>query len=225
MNSQSSSNRARVLLVDAHPLMRKGIVELIAETPDLEVCGECTTAGEALACLEKSHPDLVVTSLNLPGRNGLELIKDISATRHPAPPVIVFSSQDESFYAERVLRSGGRGYVMKTESGKTLLKAIHHVLGGQLYVSETMASKILVAFSGKQFKPGNPHIENLSDREFQVFRLIGNGMNTREIATHLHLSPKTVEIHRSRIKSKLKLKTAPELLRYAIRWLGSESES
>lgn len=206
-------------------MTRRGVAELISETSDLEVCAEFSTAGEALLNLEKLKPDLVITAINLHGKNGLELIKDIEATRQPAPAVLVFSSLDESFYAERVLRAGGRGYVMKTESGKKLLKAIRQVLEGQISVSDTIASKIFNAFSGHRSNALHSHVENLTDREFQVFRLIGSGLNTREIALSLHLSPKTVEIHRTKIKSKLKLKTAPELLRYAIRWLNSESDS
>jgi DNA-binding NarL/FixJ family response regulator len=224
MSSQGSSSRAKIALVDAHPLTRRGVADLLSETSDLTVCGEFATAGEALANLDKLKPDLVITAINLPDKSGLEFIKDIVSASQPAPAVLVFSALDESFHAARVLRAGGRGYVMKTEPEKRLLNSIRLVLDNQIAVSDAVASKIFKAYAQNPAAPLEPNVANLTDREFQVFRLIGKGLNTREIAAQFHLSPKTVEIHRTKIKTKLKLKTAPELLRYAIRWHTAEPD-
>jgi len=141
---------------------------------------------------------------------------------HPGLPVLVISMHDESVYAERVLRAGGRGYIMKQEGGKKLMQAIRKVLAGQIYVSEKMSSKILEVFSGHRPHAANQPVEKLTDREFEVFQLIGQGKTTRAIATHLHLSIKTVEVHRANIKQKLQLKTGPELIHYAVRWGESQ---
>jgi DNA-binding NarL/FixJ family response regulator len=164
---------------------------------------------------------LILLDISLPDKNGLELIKDIQALK-PALPILVVSMHDESLYAERVLRAGGRGYIMKQEGGKKLLQAVRHVLSGQIYVSEKMAAGILETFSGRHTEVAASPVQQLSDREFEVFQLIGQGKSTREIAVHLHLSAKTVEVHRLNIKKKLKLKTSTDLVRHAVRWLETE---
>jgi DNA-binding NarL/FixJ family response regulator len=216
--------RQRVLIVDDHPMMRQGLAQLINHEPDLRTCGEADTVAQALECISADKPDLVLADISLPDRNGLELIKDAKAL-HPGLPVLVVSMHDESLYAERVLRAGGRGYIMKQEGGKLLMRAIRKVLSGQIYVSEKMAAKILEIFSGHRAEVSHSPVERLSDREFEVFQLIGQGKGTRQIAEHLHLSVKTVEVHRANIKHKLELKRGTDLVRYAIRWTEVQNPS
>jgi DNA-binding NarL/FixJ family response regulator len=163
----------------------------------------------------------VIADISLPGKNGLELIKDFQAMQ-PGLPVLVISMHDESLYAERVLRAGGRGYIMKQEGGKKLMQAIRQVLEGKIYVSEKMSADILETFSGRRAGAEGSPVEKLTDREFEVFQLIAQGKGTRDIAEKLHLSVKTVEVHRANIKAKLKLKSGSELIRFAVRWSESQ---
>ena len=165
-------------------------------------------------------PDAVLADVTLPGKSGLELVKDV-AVMHPGVETLVLSMHDESVYAERVLRAGGRGYIMKKEGGKRILAAIRKVLAGEIAVSEKMSAKILQIFSGRRDDTPHSPIEQLSDREFEAFQLIGSGKSTRQMAEELHLSAKTVEVHRAHIKERLQIKTAPELISYAARWGGS----
>ena len=209
--------KKRILIVDDHPMMRQGLAQLINHEADLLACCEADTVAQALKRINADKPDLVLADISLPDRNGLELIKDVQAL-HPGLPVLVVSMHDESLYAERVLRAGGRGYIMKQEGGKMLMRAIRQVLSGQIYVSEKMSAKILEIFSGHRTDVAQSPVERLSDREFEVFQLVGQGRGTREIAGHLHLSVKTVEVHRANIKHKLELKRGADLVRYAIRW-------
>lgn len=211
----------RILIVDDHPMMRQGLAQLIGVESDLAICGEAESAERALDAIGALKPDLVLADISLPGKNGLELIKDFQAIQ-PGLPVLVISMHDESLYAERVLRAGGRGYIMKQEGGKKLMQAIRQVIGGQIYVSEKMAAEILEMFSGHRTGTESSPVEKLTDREFEVFQLISQGRGTREIAEKLHLSGKTVEVHRANIKAKLKLKSASELIRYAVRWAESQ---
>jgi len=213
--------KKRILIVDDHPMMRQGLAQLIGAEPDLTVCGEAENASLALEAVGTLNADLVLADISLPGKNGLELIKDFHAIR-PGLSVLVISMHDESLYAERVLRAGGRGYIMKQEGGKKLMQAIRQVLSGKIYVSEKMSAEILETFSGRRAGTEGSPVEKLTDREFEVFQAIGQGKGTREIADHLHLSIKTVEAHRSNIKAKLKLKSAVELVRYAVRWSESQ---
>ena len=205
-------------------MMRQGLCQLIEAEPDLSVCGEAETAGNAFEAITALKPDLVLADISLPDKNGLELIKDVQSIA-PGLAVLVISMHDESLYAERVLRAGGRGYIMKQEGGKKLMRAIRQVLSGQIYVSEKMSAKILELFSGRRAEAESAPVGNLTDREFEVFQLIGQGKSTKEIAAGLHLSTKTVEVHRINIKHKLNLKSAPELIRYAVRWIESGSAS
>jgi DNA-binding NarL/FixJ family response regulator len=221
MSRRLAKNRKRILIVDDHPMMRQGLAQLINHESDLGVCCEAGTAAKALALAASRQLDLVLADLSLPDRNGLELIKDLQVY-HPALPVLVISTHDESLYAERVLRAGGRGYIMKQEGGKMLMQAIRQVLAGRIYVSEKMSAKILEIFSGRRTQAASSLEELLSDREFEVFQLIGQGKGTREIANYLHLSVKTIEVHRLNIRQKLKLKTGLELVRYAIRWTDAQ---
>ena len=216
--------KQQVLIVDDHPMMRQGLAQLINHEPDLRTCGEADSVAQALERIRADKPDLVLADISLPDRSGLELIKDSKAL-HPGLPVLVVSTHDESLYAERVLRAGGRGYIMKQEGGKLLMRAIRQVLGGQIYVSEKMAAKILEIFSGHRAEVSHSPVERLSDREFEVFQLIGQGKGTRQIAEHLHLSVKTVEVHRANIKHKLELKRGTDLVRYAIRWTEVQNPS
>lgn len=218
---KSNKPKRTVFIVDDHPMMRHGLSQLISNEPDLAACGEAEDAQQALAFLANNTPSLVLADISLPDKHGLELIKDIQAL-HPSLPVLVVSMHDESLYAERVLRAGGRGYIMKQEGGKKMIQAIRTVLNGQIYVSEKMSAKILEIFSGRRPEGSRSPVEKLTDREFEVFQLIGLGKGTRQIAETLHLSVKTVEVHRLHIKEKLELTDAPSLVRYAVRWVEAQ---
>jgi DNA-binding NarL/FixJ family response regulator len=221
MSKKPAPVKKRILIVDDHPMMRQGLAQLIAAEPDLTVCGEAENAERALDNLGGLKPDLVLADISLPGKNGLELIKDFQVIQ-PGLPVLVISMHDESLYAERVLRAGGRGYIMKQEGGKKLMLAIQQVLAGKIYVSEKMSAEILEAFSGRRAGTESSPVEKLTDREFEVFQSLGQGKGTREIAEKLHLSVKTIEAHRANIKAKLKLKSASELIHFAVRWSESQ---
>jgi len=201
-------------------MTRVGQVETLNREPDLLVCGQAGSAREAMEAITKLKPDLVVSDFTLPDKTGLELIKDIQAL-HPGLPVLVVSMHEEAFYAPRVLRAGGRGYVMKSEGAEKIVAAVRTILSGQIALSSTMAARALESFSGQAGKTGTPE-ESLSDRELDVLRLFGAGWSTEEIAQKLHLSAKTVDVHRSHIKEKLGCRTTPEFLRFAIRWVASE---
>jgi DNA-binding NarL/FixJ family response regulator len=210
--------------VDDHPMMRKGLAQLIDNEPDLKVSAEADTAGQAIDLVAKQKFDLALLDISLPDKSGLELIKDIHALS-PELPMLVVSMHDEMIYAERVLRAGGRGYIMKQEGGGKFLDAIRQVLSGQVYVSQQMSARILEVFSGRQPENFGSPVRKFSDREFEVFQLIGQGIGTRDIADKLHLSVKTVEVHRANIKEKLGLKTATELVRYAVRWSDAQGQA
>jgi DNA-binding NarL/FixJ family response regulator len=215
--SKASKQKKTILIVDDHPMMREGLAQLIEHESDLCVGGQADNAGQALDIITAKAPDLAVVDISLPDRNGLELIKDLQTMR-PNLPILVVSMHDEALYAERVLRAGGRGYIMKQEGGKKLMQAIRQVLNGQIYVSEKMSARILELFSGRRPEAADSVSERLSDREFEVFQLVGQGQGTRQIAQRLRLSVKTVEVHRANIKKKLGLKTGAEMVRHAIRW-------
>jgi DNA-binding NarL/FixJ family response regulator len=221
MPAKNKPSVKRVLIVDDHPMMRTGLAQLIDNEGDLKVCAEAENAGQAMDIAVSQTLDLILLDISLPDKSGLELIKDIRVLK-PGLPILVVSMHDESLYTERVLRAGGRGYIMKQEGGKKLIQAIRQVLNGQIYVSEKMSAGILETFSGRRAEAAISPVQQLSDREFEVFQLIGQGKSTREIAAHLHLSAKTVEVHRLNIKKKLKLKTATDLVRQAVRWLDTE---
>jgi DNA-binding NarL/FixJ family response regulator len=210
--------KKRLLILDDHPMMREGLAQLINNEPDLTVCGEAGTGREGLDLVGSRKPDLLLADISLPDKNGLDVIKDAHAL-YPEMAVLVISMHDESLYAERVLRAGARGYIMKQEGGKKLMEAIRQVLNGRIYLSEQMSARILESFSGQRNQASGMPMEKLTDREFEVLQLLGQGKGTREIAEQFHLSNKTVEAHRANIKRKLNLKTGSELVRYAVRWV------
>jgi DNA-binding NarL/FixJ family response regulator len=213
--------RKKILLVDDHPMMRTGITALIEGEPDLTVCCQASTAEEGLREIPKCSPGLVITDMTMPGRGGLEFIKDVKAL-HPMLPVLVVSMHDESLHAERVLRAGARGYLMKEAGGEKLLAAIRQVLSGKVSLSERMSAQILENLSGRKPRGSSSPIQQLSDREFEVFELIGQGKGTREIAKQLNLSPKTVDVHRANLKEKLGFEDGISLARYAVRWMETQ---
>lgn len=217
----ASIAKKRILIVDDHPMMREGLSQLIAGDASLELCGEAANAAAALDAVTRLSPDLLLADISLPDKNGLELIKDVLAVQ-PGLKILVISMHDEAFYAERVLRAGARGYIMKHEGGQRIGAAIRQVLEDRVYVSEAISAKILNHFSGRKADAGKNLVEGLSDREFEVFQLIGEGKSTRDIAEQLHLSVKTVEVHRLNIKNKLGLKTSAELIRAAVRWVETQ---
>ncbi|HET7239135.1 MAG TPA: response regulator transcription factor [Terrimicrobiaceae bacterium] len=211
-----------MLIVDDHPITRSGLSYLINHQPDMVTCCEAQNAAEALTGVLEARPDLVLTDFSLPDKNGLELIKDIKAVQ-PELPILVISMHEESLYAERVLRAGARGYITKEEGGERLMRAIRHVLSGAIYVSDKMSARILEIFSGGPAAQSRSVVEELSDREFEVFELLGAGLTTQQIAERLRLSMKTVDAHRAKLKSKLKVRTNNELVAYAARWATSQA--
>lgn len=213
----------RILIVDDHPLVRQGIRMLLSGQSDLSVAGEAASAHEALELMRTEAPDAAIVDLTLKESSGLDLIKDIQI-RHPRVMVLVVSMRDEGFYAERVLRAGARGYVTKEEGPDEILRGLRRILDGQIHVSDRVASKVMqkiIAGAGDQ--RANP-LDSLTDRELQVFELVGNGLPTREIARELHISTKTVDSHREHIKEKLHLASASELLRHAIQWVQCQKK-
>ncbi|OQA07802.1 MAG: Oxygen regulatory protein NreC [Firmicutes bacterium ADurb.Bin373] len=215
-------NKTRILIVDDHPIVREGLIRLINRQPDLLVCEEAETVADALAAIVQGQPDLTLLDLILKDRSGLDLIKDVQA-RYPQHPILVLSMQDESMYAERVLRAGARGYIMKQEGTDNLIQAIRQVLRGEIYLSDKMSSQLLNRFASGPGKLPPATEELLSDRELEVFELIGRGLGTREIAQRLFVSIKTVETYRANIKQKLKLQNAPELAHRAFQWVQSQT--
>jgi len=212
--------KAKVFLVDDHPLVREWLSQLIQREDDLAVCGEAEDTQEALHKIEETKPDIVVADISLKNTHGLELVKDLQA-RLPSLPVLVLSMHDESLYAERVLRAGAKGYITKQEATKKILQAVRQVLSGQIYISEKMASRMVHKMVLGRTENQKSAIERLTDRELEVFQLIGRGQGTRRIATDLHLGVKTVESYRARIKEKLKLEDGTQLLQHAIQWVHS----
>jgi DNA-binding NarL/FixJ family response regulator len=209
--------RTRILLVDDHPIVRERLTELINREPDLLVCAEAEDRHQAIETIKARQPNLLIVDLTLKNSDGFELIKDVHS-RWPGLLMLVVSMHDESLYAERVLRAGARGYITKQEATRSILQAIRKVLDGQVFLSQTMASQILGRLTDPaSVKLGEP-VESLADRELQVFELTGRGLNTREIAQHLHIGVKTVETYRHRIREKLKLEHPTDLLRSAIAW-------
>jgi DNA-binding NarL/FixJ family response regulator len=213
--------KKQIMLVEDHPILRMGLAQLIGKEPDLEICGEAGNPAEAMTLLDRLVPDLVLTDMNMPGRSGMEFVRDIKA-RMPELAILILSMNGEDLHAERALKAGAQGYIMKGAGGGELMVAIRKVLNGGIYLSPGITEKV-VKNIGRTTKPGKePAIADLTDREFEVFRLIGQGMTTREIASELGLSPKTVDVHRGHIKDKLKLPDSTALIHYATRWLETE---
>lgn len=212
----SAKETHTIVLVEDHTLMREGLAQLVNSQSDLKVVAQAADASKGLDQILTHRPDLAIVDITLPGRNGLELIKDIRA-QIPEQTILVISMHDEALYAERVLKAGAKGYVMKDADRDTFLAAIRKVLEGGFYVSEKMSAEIFASYSGSS-QPVKGSVTRLSDREFEVFELLGQGLGTNEIAQRLGISPKTVEVHRAHIREKLEMPTGAAVVRYAVRW-------
>ena len=219
--SESQTGKARILLVDDHAVVRFGIAQLINRQNDMEVCGEEEDASRALTAITTVKPDLVIADISLKDSSGLELMRNIKA-QYPGLPVLVVSVHDESVYAEIAFRAGALGYLMKQEALEKILTAIRRVLSGAIYVSDTLAAKMLQQQVRGQTQVSESPVKSLSDRELEVFQMIGQWKKTREIADELHLSVKTIEYYREQIKRKLNLKNSAELTQHATAWVQRE---
>lgn len=213
----------RVLIVDDHPLIRKGLRALIDGQSDMKSCGEAADANEAHVQVDQTNPDVVIVDISLPGNSGIDLIRDLKV-RHPKLPMLVLSMHDEMLYAEQAMRAGARGYVMKQEPPERLIEGLRTVMKGELFVSQRMASTMLNTFvAGSARTNGRSGMELLSVRELQVFEGIGTGMSTQQLGQQYNISPKTIETYRMHIKRKLGLTTGNELVHAAVRWMEREA--
>lgn len=216
-----SSRQHRLFLVDHHPIVRMGLAALIADHPRLELCGETRSGREALHLIGSARPSLVIADIALPDMNGLELVKELQVL-HPQLPILIFSAHDEMLYAERVIKAGGRGYLPKHADFETIEHAIMHTAAGNVFLSQTMANQLLRSIAINGHRPENPKLESLSDRELEVYELIGRGKSTHEIADQLCICVRTVEAHRTHIREKLKLANAADVIRNAVLWVESD---
>ena len=214
--SNPSVPRCKVFLIDDHPIVRQGLALFIDREPDLMVCGEADGATSALQAIREAAPDFVVLDISLDGPDGLELLKTLRV-RYPNLPVLVLSMHDEAVYAERALRAGANGYIMKQEATDRVLTAIRHILSGDVYLSDRLTKRMLQQFVNGSVSPRDP-LAKLSDRELEVYRLIGAGHSTRQIADELRVSTKTIESYQAHIKEKLALRNARELVQHAVEW-------
>ncbi len=214
---QTHSKKCRVLLVDDHPIVRQGLALLIDREPDLSVCGEADGAHSAFHAITTLRPDIVVLDISLSGPDGLDVLKDIRM-KTASLPVLILSMHDESIYAERAMRAGANGYIMKQEATEKVLVAIRRILQGEVYLSDRLTSTMLQQYVRGTAPAKKSPLVNLTDRELEVFRLIGEGHGTRQIADELHLSVKTIESYQAHIKEKLALRNARELVQHAIEW-------
>jgi len=216
--TQGEPRRHRVFLVDDHVVVRNGLAELINQAPDLVVIGEASSAEEALGTIGAAEPDLAIIDLTLGDMSGLELLKRLKS-RHPLLPLLVLSMHDEAFYAERCLRAGARGYVMKNEAIGQVELAVRQILQGKVYLSQKMSEQFLLAVArGDAARIGSP-VDLLSDRELEVFECIGRGLGPSEVARKLHLSVKTIESYQAKLKEKLHLKDSSQLFQHALHWV------
>ena len=220
-HDKTEENKSKVLIVDDHPIIRQGLTELINQETDLTVCGEAEEAHQAMKAIKELKPDVVIVDISLKETSGMELIKDINV-QYPNLAILALSMHDESLYAERSLRAGAKGYIMKAEATEKVITAIRKILSGDIYLSDAMAAKLIHKLVGGRTEVGTSAIDRLSDRELEVFHLIGQGHGTRQIAEKLHLSIKTIETYRAHIKEKLNLANANELLKDAIAWINSQ---
>jgi DNA-binding NarL/FixJ family response regulator len=217
MAGKLKADKYKLLIVDDHPIVRHGLGELIARQPDLEMCGEAANVSEALRQVESKRPDLAIVDISLEGESGIELIEKIKAL-YPEVKVLVSSMHDEKTYASRSLRAGALGYINKRESIRKVIEAVRQILRGEVYLSPQMASRLL--HRAALGEPIDPHpLDTLSNRELEVFEMVGQGMTTQQIARKLHLSPRTVETHRKKIKTKLNLQNSAQLSRAAFQWV------
>ena len=215
--SQHPAVKKRILVVDDHPIVRQGLALMVNREADLVVCGEAEDATGAMLVVASARPDILIVDISLNGPDGLDLLKNIRTT-HPTLPVLILSMHDELIYAERALRAGANGYIMKQEATEKVLVAIRRILNGEIYVSDRVANKLLQHYITGAGTMRHSTISDLSDRELEVFRLIGEGHGTRQIAEELHLSIKTVESYQAHIKEKLSLRSSRELMQHAIQW-------
>jgi DNA-binding NarL/FixJ family response regulator len=218
MATQPEQTKAKVFLVDDHPLVREHLTALIEREADLTVCGEAADAPTALSLIAQQSPDLVILDISLKRSNGLELIKSLKEM-WPRLPVLVLSMHDEMLYADRALRAGALGYITKEEATVNVLSAVRRVLAGQVYLSERMAGRMMKRMVGGTTEGTSSPLEVLTDRELEVFQMLGKGLGTRQIAEDLRLGIKTVESYRARIKEKLQLADGNQLLQHAIHWV------
>ncbi|MBA4148826.1 MAG: response regulator transcription factor [Verrucomicrobia bacterium] len=218
----AKKNQTKILLIDDHPLLRNGIAQLIAQQKDLVVCGEVDDSLKALDAIELNNPEVVILDITLKKMSGIEVLKHIKV-RFPKVKVLILSMHDETLYAPRALRAGASGYIMKQEAAENVITAIRKILSGEVYISERMATQMLSRMVGGRATPISSPVDLLSDRELEVFTLLGKGDGTRDIAEKLNLSVKTIESHRAHIKEKLNLKNATELVRHAVQWVASET--
>jgi len=219
--SKPTRSISKILIVEDHPLTREGLNALISSQPDFEVCGEAAGAGDAISLVAAKQPDLCIVDLRLGQGSGLELIKQICA-RFPDVKILVSSMHDESLFAERVLRAGASGFISKAESVENVVQAIRQVLSGKVYLSSKMTDQLLFQVAGRPQDAKEDSLDDLSNRELEVFQLIGQGLGTRQIAEQLHLSVKTIETYRESVKRKLNLSTTSELVRRAVQWVLEE---
>lgn len=217
LDRPSQNGKKTVLVVDDHPLMRQGLALLINQQQDLRVCGEAEEAQAAMHAIAQLRPDIMILDISLNGPDGLDILKTIR-TSNPDLPVLILSMHDEAIYAERALRARANGYIMKQEATEKVLVAVRRILNGEVYLSERMSNKMLQQYIGGAPSMIQSRIASLSDRELEVFRMIGEGRGTREIAEELHLSIKTVETYQAHIKEKLALRSGRELIQHAIQW-------
>jgi len=222
MTPEADSQKRRIFIVDDHPLVREWLATLINQQSDLRVCGEAESASEGLKLIATARPHVAVVDIAMEGGSGIELIKNIKAA-HPEVVVIVLSMHDEAFHCERALRAGARGYIMKREATKNVLQAIRSVLEGRLYISQRMAGMMAEKVVEGKSPDASSRVQRLSDRELEVFQLLGRGCSTRQIAQELHVNFRTVQTFCARIKEKLNLSSATELLREAMRWHDSRN--
>lgn len=218
-DNHPTSSRRGVFIVDDHPVFRDGLIQVVEKIPDLFVCGHSANATQASNGINQTNPDLVLLDIGLPGKSGLDLLHDLNST-NPHLPVLVISMHEESLYAERVLKAGGRGYIMKQEGPEQITDAILKVLDGQIYLSHQASSAVLQALAKPRGSAGSTTAQGkLTERELEVLRLTGEGKNNHDIARELHISVKTVDTHRTHIREKLSLKNGTELVHYAVRWI------
>jgi len=213
--------KKKIYIVDDHPLMRKGMAMTLENSVEFEVCGQSESAEEALGEIPGLKPDGCVIDISLPGMNGIELVKTLLA-QMPDQKILVVSRHDEELYAERAIRAGAKGYLMKLEAGDVLVSAVRQIMNGEIYLSDKIGSQLIMKIASGQSTGDNP-LEILSDRELEVFELTGKGLSTKDIAKRLHVSVKTIDTYRARIKEKMHLKTANELIRRAVQWVEGES--
>jgi len=220
----SRDQKHSILIVDDHPIFRHGLMQLISQEDDLMICGEAEDYHGAMKAVNTLSPDMIIVDITLKDMSGIDLIKEIHKY-NKGIPMLVISMHDESLYAERAFRAGARGYVMKQEASDSVVQAIRHVLSGGIYASRRVTENILTRFIEGPKEPTESPLQALTDREIEVFQLIGEGLSISEIGKRLHLSVKTIGTYRERIKEKLNLKSATELLRYALNWVEKERQS